>query len=100
MVIRSAAIADIDRIIELQNQIYRVKEKSLGAEEALANQLLDETCEVLVAEENGMIIATATIYFIEVAIRNKPYALLEGLVVDEKHRGHGVGSDFFKKCIE
>ena len=100
MDVTKATANDQDAILNLQTQIYRVDKKSEGAEEALKKQLADQTCDVLVAKENNQVVATATLYYIEVAIRNKPYALLEGLVVDEKHRGHGVGSDFFKKCIE
>jgi GNAT superfamily N-acetyltransferase len=55
---------------------------------------------VLVAEENGNVQATATIYLINVAIRNRPYALFEGLVVDKSARGKGIGTKFFEEMIE
>lgn len=91
---------DIDQILSLQAQIYRVTSRAQNAHEYLKQQLTNTSCEVLVAKSNGQAIATATLYFIDVAIRGKSYALLEGLVVDEKHRGQGVGTEFFKKITE
>ena len=66
----------------------------------LKKQLQKDSCEVLVAKDNNQVVATATIYYIEVALRARPYALLEGLVVDESKRGHGIGTALFEKCID
>ncbi len=100
MEIREAKEEDIGAILALQTQIYRTEKIADGAEEALKNQLRDETCNVLIAQENGKIIATSTIYLIEVAIRNQPYALFEGLVVDKGERGKGTGTAMLNKMIE
>lgn len=100
MQISNAASSDINDILALQTQIYRVDEITANAKQILEDQLEDKSCDVLVAKENGQIFATASIYYIQVAARGRPYALLEGLVVDEKQRGHGIGTAFFKKCIE
>ncbi len=100
MEIGIAKPSDIEKIIALQAQIYRVEKTEPGAEDALRSQLKDESCDVLVAKVNGQVIATAAIYYIQVAIRAKSYALLEGLVVDKSQRGKGMGTEFFKKCIE
>ncbi|OGY24398.1 MAG: hypothetical protein A2126_04945 [Candidatus Woykebacteria bacterium GWB1_45_5] len=66
----------------------------------MEKQMSDETCEVLVAVDSGKIISTCAIYYIEVPVRNRPYAFLEGLVVDESARGHGVGTKMFDKILE
>ncbi len=100
MQIDKATPENIDAILALQTQIYRVDSPSPSAKEMLENQLKDETCDVLVAKDGAKTIATATIYYIEVAIRARPYALLEGLVVDKDARGKGAGTEIFKKCIE
>lgn len=99
MRIREATEADVDTILKLQTQIYRVDQIHSDAKSTLANQLKDDTCKVLVAEENGNIQATATIYLIQVAVRNRPYALLEGLVVYKSLRGKGIGTKFFEEII-
>lgn len=100
MQIELAKKEDISQILSLQTQIYRVGKIASGAEKMLTKQLEDDSCDVLVAKEAGKVIATATIYYIVVAARSRPYALLEGLVVDQKQRGHGIGTALFKKCIE
>ena len=100
MQITSAKETDIQSILALQIQIYRVDSIASNAAEFLKDQLNDNSCEVLVAKNDGVIVGTATIYYIKVAARGKPYALLEGLVVDKKQRHHGIGSKLFKECIE
>lgn len=100
MEIKRATENDIDGILALQLQIYRVEKVDPEAKSALLDQLADDTCEILVAQENGRIVATSTIYFIQVAVRNRPYALFEGLVVDKSERGKGTGTAMLKEMIE
>lgn len=101
MEIAIAKPADIDAILKLQTQIYRTEKITDGAKSALEKQLTDETCEVLIAkDESGKVVATAAIYYIEVPVRGRPYAFLEGLVVDESARGQGIGTKMFEKILE
>ena len=100
MEIRTAVESDINQILNLQTQIYRTDKISPDAQETLKNQLKNESCTVLVLEENGKILSTATVYYIQVAVRARPYALLEGLVVNDSLRGKGYGTKLFEKCIE
>jgi GNAT superfamily N-acetyltransferase len=100
MDVSKATEADITNILKLQTQIYRVDSISTNAQGALKTQLQDESCDILVAKINSQVVATATLYYIAVAVRNSHYALLEGLVVDKSQRGKGVGTEFFNKCIE
>lgn len=98
--ITEAKTEDIEAILTLQTQIYRVDTIAANGRETLKNQLKDESCEVLVAKLDEKKIGTATIHFIDVAARGQPYAFLEGLVIHEDHRGNGHGTEFFKKCLE
>ncbi len=101
MEITVATPADIDAILNLQTQIYRTEKIADGAKAALEKQLADETCDVIVAkDESGKVVATAAIYYIEVPVRSRPYAFLEGLVVDESARGQGIGTKMFEKILE
>lgn len=100
MEIRQAQEKDIEGILAIQPQIYRVEGSDPKAEEALKEQLKDETCSILVAEKDGKIIATSTIYYIMVAVRSQPYALFEGLVVDKSERGNGTGTAMLKEMVE
>ena len=100
MEITEATQTDIDQILRLQTQIYRVESLAPNAKITLKKQLKDKACDILVTKDHGQVVATVTIYYIQVAARAKPYALLEGLVVDQNVRGHGIGTALFKKCIE
>lgn len=100
MQLREANEKDIEEILKLQPQIYRVEKISPNAKEAILSQLKDETCTVLVAEDDShKVIATGIIYYIQVAIRNQPYALFEGIVVEETARGKGTGTAMLKEMI-
>ena len=98
--VNTAKIADIEAILQLQTQIYRVDSLASNSRETLETQLGNPACDVLIAKLEGKIIGTATIYFIDVAAHGRPYAFLEGLVIHEDHRGNGHGTAFFKKCLE
>lgn len=98
--IQDAKKEDIEAILELQTQIYRIDSLSQNSRETLEKQLSNESCQVLVAKLDSKIIGTATIYFNDVAARGRRYAFLEGLVIHEDHRGNGHGTVFFKKCVE
>ena len=98
--ISEAKKADIEAILKLQTQIYRVDSLASNSRQVLEDQLQDTTCSILVAKLENEIIGTATIYFIDVAARGRQYAFLEGLVIHEDHRGNGHGTTFFKKCLE
>ncbi len=100
MEIRLAKEEDIPRIIELQKQIYRVKEPAANAHDTLSNQILKDSCDVFVAEMDGQIVGTATLYYVDVAVRGKPYAFLEGLVINDAHRGKGHGTEFFNTLVQ
>ena len=100
MEIIKATQKDTGDILALQAQIYRVEEIAGNARQTLEKQLKDKSCDILAAREDGKVIATATIYYIKAAVHARPYALLEGLVVDKSQRGQGVGTALFKKCIE
>lgn len=100
MQISFAKEADVEAILALQTQIYRVDNLAPNSAQILKNQLKDDCCDVLVAKKDKQLVGTASVYYIKAAARGKPYALLEGLVVDEKQRHHGIGSQLFNKCVE
>jgi GNAT superfamily N-acetyltransferase len=50
--------------------------------------------------ENGKEIGRCYIYIIKNDLHKEPYALLEDVYVDEKHRGKGIGTELVKRAIE
>lgn len=100
MEIASAKPEDVNSILQLQKQIYRVSTLAPNGREVLENQLKDPSCVVLVAKIDGKIIGAGTIYLIQVPARGKPYAFLEGLVIDSSLRGKGYGTQLFQGCVK
>ena len=100
MEVTVAKYEDLDQVLTLQTQIYRVENLPPNAKEVLQNQWEKEGSDILVAKEKGTVLGTGTVYYISVAAHGRPYAFLEGFVVDESTRDKGVGSALFKKAIE
>lgn len=98
--ITEAKVEDIEAILELQTQIYRVDSINPNGKLRLEIQIENKACQVLVAKLDNKVIGTATIYFIDVSVRDKSYAFLEGLVIHEDHRGNGHGTEFFQECVK
>lgn len=100
MDIRLANISDIEAILELQAQIYRTAEIAAGSKRSLEDQLKSTSCDVLVGTVEGKLVSCATLYYIEVPIRARPYAYLEGMVVDKLQRGQGLGTQMFNELFK
>lgn len=54
----------------------------------------------LVIEKDQKEIARCYVFFIKNNLHNERYALIEDVFVDEKYRGHGLGTVLVKKAIE
>ena len=54
---------------------------------------------MLTAREAGKIIASGILYYIDVPARGRPFAFMEGLVVDKSARGQGIGSQMIAEFI-
>lgn len=91
---------DIEGILPLQSQIYRVENVASNAGEILEKLIASNNCNVLVAKIDGTIVGTATIFYLPTPAHGQPYALLEGMIVDKKQRGKGIGTALSKKIIE
>ncbi len=98
--IRIATTADIEAILALQNQIYRISENAPNAARLLEDQIKSTMCDVLVAIDTGKIIGSGILYYIDVPARGRAFAFMEGLVVDNSARGQGTGSKMIAKFIE
>ena len=99
MEVTLAQKADIEGILALQTQIYRVASVASNAVSILEDLLVSSNCTVLVAKINGLVVGSGFIFYIQVPAHGAPYALLEGIVVDGKHRGHGVGTKLLEESI-
>lgn len=100
MQITLATKDDIADILPLQSQIYRIKTLPSNAAKMLEELITSENCEVLVAKIDNRVAGTGSIFYLPIPAHGKQAAYLEGIVVDEKHRGHGIGTALAKKFIE
>lgn len=99
MEIKLATKEDINGILPLQSQIYRVKDLPQNARSILENLISSSYCDVLVAKINDQIVGCGTIFYLPIPAHGNSYAFLEGIVVDDKHRGKGIGTELSKRVV-
>jgi GNAT superfamily N-acetyltransferase len=88
--VRSALLEDADRLARLFDQLgYPQTGDALRG--PLENMLADPRADVLVADDGRALVGAATYYFVPVAHDSGPWCRITTLVVDEAHRGHGIG---------
>lgn len=92
MEVTLATHADIEEVLPLQSQIYRVKNLPGNAHQILEELIDADYCDVLVAKVDGKVVGTGIIFYFKNPAHGKPYAFLEGIVVDRAHRGRGIGT--------
>jgi len=62
-----------------------------GLRRRLEEVLRDPRADVLVADDGGALVGAATYFLVPVAHDSRPWCRITTLVVDETHRGHGIG---------
>jgi GNAT superfamily N-acetyltransferase len=106
-VIRAASREDLPRLIELLDQLSlegesREDPSALDAyESALSDILEDSRQELLVLESDGRVVATAAVIVVPNLSRvGRPYAVVEGVVVDASFRGQGLGEVLMRHVMK
>ncbi|OGD83052.1 hypothetical protein A2165_00585 [Candidatus Curtissbacteria bacterium RBG_13_40_7] len=100
MQIQLANKKDLDGILALQDQIYRVKELHSEAKKILTDLISADHCDIVVAKDKDNIIGSTFLFYMPIPAHGRPYCFLEGMVVDKKFRGKGIGSNLLKKALE
>lgn len=100
MEITLATKKDIDGILALQPQIYHLTKLPPNAQAILTNLIRVNWCHVLVAKDNSKVVGSAFVFYLPIPAHGAPYAYLEGMVVDSKYRGKGIGMALTQKAIE
>lgn len=98
MIIRKFEAEDINKgLLETYKEVWSIDEIS---ETTLHNYLTTDNYMV-VAEDGGQIIGTATLHFQRKLIRNGGVAaFIEDVAVREKYRGQGIGAKLIEHLIE
>jgi len=88
--VRSVRLEDADQLAGLFDQLGHPQTPG-ALRGRLANVLADACADALVAEDGGTLVGAATYYFVPVAHDDRPWCRITALVVDEAHRGRGIG---------
>jgi GNAT superfamily N-acetyltransferase len=88
--VRSARLDDVDQLARLFDQLGHPQTQD-ALRRALENMLVEPRADVLVVEHDGALVGAATYFFVPVAHDSRPWCRITTLVVDEAHRGHGIG---------
>ena len=100
MEITLATKEDVDGILYLQTQIYRVSSLPQNSRKILDKLITNHDCDVLVAKKDDEIAGSAFLFYLPIPAHGKPCAFLEGVVVDEKFRKRGIGTKLTQKAVE
>jgi GNAT superfamily N-acetyltransferase len=106
--IRRATEADLPRIVELLSQLALDDDRDAPVEpfpqsyRAAFRQIeADARQQLLVAEADGRVVATGILGIVpNLSYRGRPWAFVEGLVVDSSSRKKGYGEGLLRYAIE
>jgi N-acetylglutamate synthase-like GNAT family acetyltransferase len=88
--VRSARLEDVDHLARLFDQLGYPQ--TAGAlHNRLESLLADARAGVLVADSSGSLVGVATYFLVPVAHDDRSWSRITTLVVDEAHRGRGIG---------
>jgi GNAT superfamily N-acetyltransferase len=88
--VRSARLEDADQLAGLFDQLGHPQTPG-ALRGRLTNVLADVRADVLVADDSGALVGAAAYYVVPVAHDDRPWCRITTLVVDEAHRGRGIG---------
>jgi ribosomal protein S18 acetylase RimI-like enzyme len=105
--VREAAEADVPRVLELYGQLslgpddYDRGPDPSGSRETFSAMQRQPGFHLLVAEEDGAVQGTVVLAVMpNFSYRNRPWAVIENLVVDATQRGRGIGAVLMTRAAE
>lgn len=104
--IREITPEDFDGLMRLYTQLHGnpIPEKTPEVTELWNNILADKNHHIIVAEEDGQIASSCVCVIVpNLTHAQRPYALIENVVTDEKHRKKGLATaclDYAKALSE
>jgi GNAT superfamily N-acetyltransferase len=88
--VRSARLEDVGGLARLFNDLGH-PQTNAALRDRLESMLADSRAEVLVADDSEALVGAATCFLVPVAHDDRPWCRITTLVVEEVHRGHGIG---------
>jgi N-acetylglutamate synthase-like GNAT family acetyltransferase len=105
--IREARLEDLPRLVELLEQLSLEGESREDASamdayvRAFRDIAADQRQQLLVIESEGVVVGTAAVIFVPNLSRiGRPYAVVEGVVVDSTRRDQGLGEELMRHVME
>lgn len=95
--IRRIGPGDIDRVIELMQQLWpekKIRPEKMGA--VIDKYIEEPEYESYGYEENGILLGIVTISFRWAVFYEGKVATIEELIVDQAHQGKGIGTKLVK----
>lgn len=95
MMIREVVKSDLDGLLRLYTQLHDnpMPEKTDRLLQIWDSILQDQNHHVIVAEENGEIVSSCVCVIIpNLTHSQRPYALIENVITDEKYRKRGLAA--------
>ena len=103
LLIRKAAVEDVDGLLELYRQLASSGELPSAADAAMVVELIDSNPWMLflVAEFDDVVVGTVTMVIVPAVTHSaQPWAQVEHMVVHEAHRKSGIGHALLARCEE
>jgi GNAT superfamily N-acetyltransferase len=100
--IRSTTANDIPRLQELYSLFDSEPNPPVSASE-LSRSLAEMQCvgDVLLATFDGEVVGTCSVYVCPTLVRGaRPFALIEHIAIDPKHRRKGIGSQLIDAAVK
>lgn len=94
--IREITETDFDQLMKLYMQLHDnpFPDKSERVMKLWNSIIADDNHHIIVAEEDGEIVSSCVCVIIPNLTRGqRPYALIENVITDEKHRKNGLATD-------
>ncbi len=104
--IREANKHDLQGLLKLYEQLHnsQVTVSDTELNDLWQDILADNNHHIVVAEDDGVIVSSCVCVIIPNLTHNQqPYAFIENVITDEKHRGRGLATqclDYAKKIAE
>jgi GNAT superfamily N-acetyltransferase len=107
--VREGDVRDIQDILLLYEQLFSNTDqaeanraaKIRGHKKALSEIKQNPNHHLLVAEIGGIVVGTLAIIVIpNLSHMGRPWAIIEDVIVDELHRGRGIGSLLIQRAIQ
>ena len=106
MRIRQATIEDSAVVAHLMTQLMEVggygdlQVSPEQTEESLRKMADSGAYQVLLAEDEGQVVGLLSLSFRHTLFHRAPSALIDALVVEQGHRGRGIGQQLMAEAIE